>query len=84
MKRSTDNRRSPAENGKMKYIEKLKEDHPECVSDEFAGGCEGCPEDYGYESRDEYCPDGLEGLGIEVACRKCWEREMPEEKSRAG
>ena len=33
------------------------------------------------ESRDEYCPDGLEGLGIEVACRKCWEREMPEEKN---
>lgn len=62
----------------MKYMEKLKEEHPECVSDEFAGGCEGCPEDYGYESRDEYCPDGLEGLGIEVACRKCWEREMPE------
>lgn len=54
----------------MKYIEKLKEEHPERVSDEFAGGCEGCPEDYGYESRDEYCPDGLEGLGIEVACRK--------------
>ena len=57
----------------MKYIEKLKEEHPERVSDEFAGGCEGCPEDYGYESRDEHCPDG-----------KCWEREMPEEKSRAG
>lgn len=63
----------------MKYIEKLKEDHPECVSDEFAGGCEGCPEDYGYESQDDCCPAGLEGLGIEVACRKCWEREIPEQ-----
>lgn len=63
----------------MKYIEKLKEDHPECVSDEFAGGCEGCPEDYGYESQDDCCTAGLEGLGIEVACRKCWEREIPEQ-----
>ncbi len=65
----------------MKYIEKLKEDHPECVSDEFAGGCEGCPEDYGYEPSSDECPKGLERLSIEEGCRKCWEREMPEEKN---
>lgn len=55
----------------MKYIEKLKEDHPECVSDEFAGGCEGCPEDYGYEPSSDECPKGLERLSIEEGCRKC-------------
>ena len=51
----------------MKYIERLKKEHPECVSDEFCCGCDGCPE-------------GLEHLSIEEGCRKCWEREMPEEK----
>lgn len=63
----------------MKYIEKLKEDHPECVSDEFAGGCEGCPEDYGYEPSSDECPKGLKRLSIEEGCRKCWEREIPEQ-----
>ncbi len=27
----------------MKYIEKLRKEHPECVSDEYSGGCIGCP-----------------------------------------
>lgn len=65
----------------MKFIEKLKEEHPECVSDEFCCGCDGCPQDYGYEPSSDECPKGLEHLSIEEGCRKCWEREMPEEKN---
>lgn len=64
----------------MKYIEKLKEEHPECVSDEFCCGCDGCPQDYGYEPDSDECPEGFGCLSIEEGCRKCWEREMPEEK----
>ena len=64
----------------MKYIERLKKEHPECVSDEFCCGCDGCPQDYGYEPDSNECPQGLEHLSIEEGCRKCWEREMPEEK----
>ena len=38
------------------------------------------PEPYRPE-RSEKCPKGLEHLSIEEGCRKCWEREMPEEKN---
>ena len=62
----------------MKYIEKLKEEYPECVSEDFTGGCEGCPEDYGYEPRRCKCPEGLEYQDIDKACRRCWAREAEE------
>ena len=58
----------------MKYIERLKNEHPECVSDEYSGGCIGCPEDYGYEEYRSKCPEGLDYLDVEKGCRKCWER----------
>lgn len=64
----------------MKYIERLKVEHPEFISDKFIGGCEGCPEDYGYEPYSNTCPSGSEQLSVEEACRRCWRREMPTEK----
>ena len=57
----------------MKYIERLKNEHPECVSDEYCGGCIGCPEDYGYEEYRYECPEGLDYSDVEKGCRKCWE-----------
>ena len=62
----------------MKYIERLKNEHPECVSDEFTGGCEGCPKDYGYEPYRNACPSGLEYLSVDEACRRCWGRSKNE------
>lgn len=37
----------------MTFKEKLQQEHPEYVSDRFAGGCEKCPHTYGYEEEDE-------------------------------
>ena len=63
---------------RMKYIERLKVEHPEFISDKFIGGCEGCPEDYGYEPYRNACPSGSECLSVEEACRRCWERSEGE------
>lgn len=56
----------------MTYREKLLEEHPECVSPGYLGGCADCPGDYGYKPPKEcYICTGKE-------CRKCWNREMKE------
>lgn len=52
----------------MTYKEKLSIEHPELVSDEYEGGCCGCPCDYDYEP--VYGPCSLDD------CEKCWNREM--------
>ena len=65
----------------MKYIEKLRKEHPECVSDEYFGGCIGCPESYGYEPHTCDCPEETKSLDLEEGCRICWNREIPEDKT---
>lgn len=52
--------------------ERLKMEHPEHADEEYAGGCAGCPHDYGYASRPEYCSI----LEYAEICEKCWEREV--------
>ena len=32
----------------MTCREKLKKEHPDKVDDKYTGGCEGCPDTYGY------------------------------------
>ena len=54
----------------MTCKEKLKIEHPECVSAEFHGGCKGCPSDYGYLPDPEWCDDDN--------CELCWDREILE------
>ena len=57
----------------MTYKEKLMHEHPECLSESYAGGCQGCPYDYGYEpKKEDRCKK------TEYNCAKCWNREMPE------
>lgn len=52
----------------MTFREKLMQEHPECVCEDFVGGCNGCPEDYGYEP----------GFDCAVVhCHACWDREIP-------
>ena len=68
----------PGKEQRMKYIEKLKIEHPDCVSDEYFGGCDGCPEDYAYEPYRGKCPDGSVTSYSEEVCRKCWERSEGE------
>lgn len=66
----------------MTCKEKLRLEHPEHYDEsEYWGGCDACPDDYGYldmpeqcskEGKFEYCSPGR--------CRDCWNREIPEEK----
>jgi len=67
----------------MTFIEKLKQDHPDCVSENWGGGAKGCPCDYGYEPpehREAGCcvhPGNLD-------CDVCWNREMPAPEKQNG
>jgi hypothetical protein len=53
-------------------------EHPDRVDSKFYGGCWGCPNDYGYMERPEFCdcctPDNF------LDCGRCWDREIPEVK----
>ena len=57
----------------MTYREKLMQEHPEYVSEQWKGGCYNCPCDYGYEESED-CPNTEPD--IDIACRACWDREM--------
>ncbi len=48
----------------MTFKEKLKQEHPEYVDNyKYAGGCRGCPHDYGYIEEEELtCIGGLHNL----------------------
>ena len=61
----------------MTFKEKLKQEHPNKIDQCFFGGCFACPYDYGYETNEpNFCKKGEN----ELACTKCWNREIPEEK----
>lgn len=62
----------------MTYREALRIDRPDLVDDIFTGGCMGCPCDYFGDS--SHCLGAGNGGCTEENCRKCWDREMPEEK----
>ncbi len=61
----------------MTCREKLKLEHPECVSAIFDGSCTGCPADYGYLP---HLYSGCEFNSTDECCAKCWDREIPETK----
>ena len=62
----------------MTFKEKLQMEHPECVSERYNGGCECCPDDYGYEKK-SVCTRSDNA----VDCTKCWNREMPSTETKA-
>lgn len=53
----------------MTCREKLTKEHPEYISPQYYGGCNGCPNDYGYLPAPPDCDD--------ISCEKCWDREIP-------
>lgn len=55
----------------MTCRERLANEHPERVNEMFGGGCHGCPYDYNYMRKPDFC----DGAGD--ACRRCWDREIP-------
>lgn len=56
----------------MTCREKLAMENPECLGDEYPGGCKGCPSSHGYLGRPEECGSGT------IDCGACWDREIPE------
>lgn len=57
----------------MTCREKLKLEHPERIDPDLFGGCDGCPDDYGYLPVPKLCdPDSK-------YCTICWDREIPTE-----
>jgi hypothetical protein len=57
----------------MTYREKLTQEKPEMITDKSAGGCQGCPCDFGYE-----VPKGFSHC-VTTTCTKCWDREIEAE-----
>lgn len=45
---------------------------PECVSENYAGGVTGCPQNYGYLDEEGLC----KGSGDSTRCEECWSREF--------
>ena len=61
----------------MTAREKLAMEHPEKLDDLEPGGCMGCPEDYGYLPDPDFCKNDYDPRF--ERCKKCWDREIPEE-----
>lgn len=54
----------------MTCREKLQKEHPEMINEDFLGGCNGCPHDYGYRAA---------GACLSVQnCTQCWGQEALE------
>lgn len=54
----------------MTFREKLQMEHPECIGNQYDGGCKGCPNDYGYEEEsNKDC--------FKKSCAECWDRVIP-------
>lgn len=56
----------------MTCREKLIQEHPEHNNELCFGGCSGCPSQFGYANRPDWCRIGFE------TCAKCWDREVCE------
>lgn len=67
----------------MTCKEKLRLEHPEYVSDEYIGGCDYCPCDFGYLDLPLWCPISNDELISDDLCRVCWNREIPELNNNA-
>lgn len=64
----------------MTAREKLAVEHPEKLDDLEPGGCLGCPENYGYLPDPDFCENDYDHYSTRFErCKKCWDREIPEE-----
>lgn len=63
-------------NKPMTCKERLMIEHPEKVDNQFTGGCEACPDNYGYARRPDKCFPNRRGNDKE--CAECWDRAVEE------
>ena len=64
----------------MTFRELLMEEHPGAVDKRFYGGCDRCPDAYGYEPRRVSCPKEVSRISWRhprERCKACWDREIP-------
>lgn len=61
----------------MTYRDLMLRMSPLQVDDEFCGGVSGCPHHYLGAEKPEDCTTGQP---TDAKCRKCWNREVKEEK----
>lgn len=63
----------------MTYKEKLQQECPWYINKKWRGGCNGCPDTYGYETESDCLAlDDVTDEEKEIHCIECWNREMPE------
>jgi hypothetical protein len=56
----------------MTCREKLAIEHPEYIGKRWLGGCYGCPHEYGYIYRPDYCSADDDNS----YCEECWDRPV--------
>ena len=63
--------------------ERMKRENPALVSNDFVGGCSGCPHCYGYtKGKHPMCGAGIPAVQPDI-CWECWNRPV-EEDSKEG
>lgn len=55
----------------MKCSYKMEVEHPDLVGPQYIGGCSGCPHQYLYANKPDWC----KGYDF-VRCKECWDREV--------
>ena len=65
----------------MTFREKLQQELPTFVNEKWWGGCNGCPDTYGYEiESDCIALDDETDEDKKRHCAECWDREAPKER----
>ena len=64
----------------MTCREKLALEYPKSIHPFFDGGCAGCPHEYGYLERPDYCDTS--SYHNMFRCGECWSREIPENNEK--
>lgn len=74
------NRKKEEAEKPMTCREKLAMECPVFVDYIYRGGCKGCPHNYDYAKRPEYCGDT--DISPDILCGRCWDRpvEIKEDK----
>lgn len=69
----------------MTFREKLQQELPTFVNEKWWGGCNGCPDTYGYEiESDCIALDDETDEDKKRHCTECWDREAPKEREETG
>ena len=63
----------------MTYRDLMRIEHPNAIDPAYIGGCMSCPSLQGYEKHPSPNCAVTIGKPTDTQCRKCWDREAPDE-----